>query len=215
MGKIYTRLTLQRRKNPTLWGGTYPYGIFKGVLPWGGCIGFPSIKSSYAYIWWLGLLRVVQALKVIILPLPLSAGVMCCLPLIFKPSLGRRKKLPQKVGRREKLPQKVGRREIYRPVPLPSTDALLINRIICDSSWLKSKTVWWFEDACTKAVYNVTLFSINKTIIYQVTMYVQYISVLRQIWYFCAYILPGCCEDFFCQTQSDHKNWIWWDQFGS
>ena len=122
---------------------------------------------------------------------------MCCLPLIFKPSLGRRKKLPQKVGRREKLPQKVGRRKIYRPVPLPSTDALLINRIICDSSWLKSKTVWWFEDACTKAVYNVTLFSINKTIIYQVTMYVQYISVLRQIWYFCAYILPGCCEDFF------------------
>ena len=130
MGKIYTRLTLKRRKNPTLWGGTYPYGIFKGVLPGGGCIGFPSIKSSYAYIWWLGLRRVVQALKVIILPLPLSAGVMCCLPLIFKPSLGRRKKLPQKVGRRDKLPQKVGRREklaekvgrreLYRPVPSPS-----------------------------------------------------------------------------------------------
>ena len=38
-------------------------------------MGFPSIKSSYAYIWWLDLLRVVQALKVIILPLPLSAGV--------------------------------------------------------------------------------------------------------------------------------------------
>ena len=78
--------------------------------PGGGWMGFPSIKSSYAYIWWLGLLRVVQALKVIILPLPLSAGVMCCPPLIFKPSLGRR----------EKLPQKVGRREIYRPVPPPS-----------------------------------------------------------------------------------------------
>ena len=37
--------------------------------PGGGCMGFPSIKYSYAYIWWLGPLRVVQALKVIILPL--------------------------------------------------------------------------------------------------------------------------------------------------
>ena len=76
-------------------------------------MGFPSIKSSYAYIWWLGLLRVVQALKVIILPQE-------CPPLIFKPSLGRREKLPQKGGRREKLAEKVGRREIYRPVPPPS-----------------------------------------------------------------------------------------------
>ena len=100
MGKIYTRLRLKRRKNPTLRGGTYLYGLYKGVLPRGGCMGFPSIKSLYAYIWWLGLLRVVQALKVIILPLPLSAGVMCCPPLIFKLSLGRR--------------------EIYRPVPPPS-----------------------------------------------------------------------------------------------
>ena len=73
-------------------------------------MGFSSIKSSDAYIWWLGLLRMVQALKVIILPLPLSAGVMCCPPLIFKRSLGRREKLPQKVGRREKLAEKVGRR---------------------------------------------------------------------------------------------------------
>ena len=100
MGKIYTRLRLKRRKKPTLWGGTYLYGLYKGVLPPGWVMGFPSIKSSYAYIWWLGLFRVVQALKVIILPLPLSAGVMCCPPLIFKPSLGRR--------------------EIYRPVPPPS-----------------------------------------------------------------------------------------------
>ena len=59
----------------------------------------------------------VQALKVIILPLPLSAGVMCCPPLTFNPSLRRREKLPQKVGGREKLAKKVGRREIYRPVP--------------------------------------------------------------------------------------------------
>ena len=72
--------------------------------PGRGCMGFPSIKSSYAYIWWLGLLRVVQALKVIILPLPLSAGVMCCPPLIFKPRLGRREKLPQKVGGGGDLP---------------------------------------------------------------------------------------------------------------
>ena len=83
-------------------------------------MAFPSIKSSYAYTWWLGLFRVVQAVKVIILPLPLSAGVMCFPPLIFKPSLGRREKLPQKVGRRKKLAEKVGRREIYRPVPPPS-----------------------------------------------------------------------------------------------
>ena len=62
----------------------------------------------------------VQAMKVIILPLPLSPGVMCCPPLIFKPSLGRREKLPRKVGRREKLAEKVGRREIDRPVPPPS-----------------------------------------------------------------------------------------------
>ena len=34
-------------------------------------------------------------------PLWLSAGVVCCLPPIFKPSLGRREKLPQKVGRRK------------------------------------------------------------------------------------------------------------------
>ena len=88
--------------------------------PGAGCMGFPSIKSLYAYIWWLGLLRVVQALKVIILPLPLRAGVMCCPSLIFKPSLGRSEKLPQKVGRREELAEKVGRREIYRPVPPPS-----------------------------------------------------------------------------------------------
>ena len=46
--------------------------------PGGGCMGFPSIKSPYAYIWWLGLLRVVPALKVIIRLLPLSAGVELC-----------------------------------------------------------------------------------------------------------------------------------------
>ena len=45
---------------------------------------------------------------------------MCCPPLIFKPSLGRREKLPQKVRRREKLAEKLGRREIYRHVPPPS-----------------------------------------------------------------------------------------------
>ena len=93
--------------------------------PGGGCMGFPSIKSSYAYIWWLGLLRVVQALKVIILPLPLSAGVMCCPPLIFKPSLGKREKLPQKVGTREKLAEKVGRGRftvLYLPPPFGTRD---------------------------------------------------------------------------------------------
>ena len=42
-------------------------------------------------------------------PLWLSAGVVCCLPPIFKPSLGRR----------EKLPQKVGRRKIYPPLHVP------------------------------------------------------------------------------------------------
>ena len=72
--------------------------------PGGGRRGFPSIQSSYAYIWWLGPLRVVQALKVIILPLPLGAGVMCCPPLIFKPSLGRREKLAEKSREEGDLP---------------------------------------------------------------------------------------------------------------
>jgi len=112
MVKIYTRLRLKRRKNPSLWGGTYLYMAYiREHSPGGGCMGFFSIKSSYAYIWWLGLLRVVQALKVIILPLPLSAGVMCCPPLIFKPSLGRREKLPQQVA---------WRREIYPSIPPPT-----------------------------------------------------------------------------------------------
>ena len=108
--KIYTRLRLKRRKNPTLWGGTYVYGLYKGVLPRGWVYGLSLHEIVVCNIWWLGLLRVVQALKVSILPLPLSAGVMCCPPLIFKPS----------VGRREKLAEKVGRREIYCPVPPPS-----------------------------------------------------------------------------------------------
>ena len=103
MGKIYTRLRLKRRTTlPFEEAHTY-MAYIREYSPGGGWMGFPSIKSSYAYIWWLGLLRVVQALKVIILPQE-------CPPLIFKPSLGRR----------EKLPQKVGRREIYRPVPPPS-----------------------------------------------------------------------------------------------
>ena len=59
-----------------------------------------------------------------------------------------------------------------------------------------------------KAVNNVTFFSINKTIIYQVTMNIEDVSILRKIWYFCAYIIPGCCENFFYQIQSAHKNWI-------
>ena len=33
MGKIYTRLRLKLRKNPTPWGGTYLYGLYKEVLP--------------------------------------------------------------------------------------------------------------------------------------------------------------------------------------
>ena len=102
MGKIYTR-----------W-----------VPPGGRYMGFPPKKSLYAYIQGLGLLHVVcwcrgEALIVIILLLWLSAGVVCCPPSIFKPSLGRREKWPQKVGRREKLAEKVGRREIYPPVPPP------------------------------------------------------------------------------------------------
>ena len=52
-----------------------------------------------------------EAPKVRKLPLRLSAGIVCCPPPIFKPSLGRRKKLPQKVGRKDKLAEIVGRRE--------------------------------------------------------------------------------------------------------
>ena len=44
MGKIYTRLRLKRRKNPTLWGGTYLYGLYKGVPPRGWVYGFSLHK---------------------------------------------------------------------------------------------------------------------------------------------------------------------------
>ena len=33
MGKDYTRFQTKQRKNPTLWGGTYLYGLYKGVPP--------------------------------------------------------------------------------------------------------------------------------------------------------------------------------------
>ena len=33
MGKVYTVFRPKRRKNPTRWGGTYPYGLYKGVTP--------------------------------------------------------------------------------------------------------------------------------------------------------------------------------------
>ena len=85
MGKIYTRLRLKRRKNPTLWGGTYLYGLYKGVLPRRWVYGLSLHKIFVCtHMVGLGLLRVVQALKVIILPLPLSAGVMCCPPFKFR-----------------------------------------------------------------------------------------------------------------------------------
>ena len=49
-------------------------------------------------------------MKVRKLPLRRSAAVVCCPLPIFKPSLGRREKLPQKVA---------WRREIYPSVPPP------------------------------------------------------------------------------------------------
>ena len=131
----------KRHKNPTLWGGTYLYGLYKGVLLRGWVYGL-SLHKIFACT----LLRVVQALKVIILPLPLSARVMCCLPLIFKPSLGRR----------EKLPQKVGRREIYRPVPPPSFNSaihsLSVNKANPKKIWT---TIWifWISMADIKAYF--------------------------------------------------------------
>ena len=33
MGKVQTRFQTKRCKNPTRWGGTYPYGLYKGVTP--------------------------------------------------------------------------------------------------------------------------------------------------------------------------------------
>ena len=60
---------------------------------------FPSIKifvCIHTVVCWCG----GEALKVIILPLRLSEGVVCCTPTIFKPILGRK--------------------EIYPPVPPPS-----------------------------------------------------------------------------------------------
>ena len=33
MGKVYTRFQTKTTQNPTRWGGTYPYGVYKGVPP--------------------------------------------------------------------------------------------------------------------------------------------------------------------------------------
>ena len=33
MGNVYTRFQTKTRKNPNRWGGTYPYGFYKGVAP--------------------------------------------------------------------------------------------------------------------------------------------------------------------------------------
>ena len=63
MGKIYTRLRLKRFKNPTFEAAHTYMAYVREYSPGGGCMAFPSINSSYAYIWWLGLLRVVQVLR--------------------------------------------------------------------------------------------------------------------------------------------------------
>ena len=79
--------------------------------------GFFSIKNIHMLdIQWLCNLRAVcwcrgKGMKVWKLSLQQSAGVVCCTLPIFKPSLGRRKKLPQKVA---------WRREIYASIPPPS-----------------------------------------------------------------------------------------------
>ena len=75
-----------------------------------------------------------EALKVRKRTLRLSAGVVCCLPPIFKPSLERKEKLPQKVGRKEKLAEKIGRREIYPPVPPPSIKMLSLFSLLTESA---------------------------------------------------------------------------------
>ena len=64
----------------------------------GDALSVPFIVS-----WLLRNLRAVcwcrgEALKVRKLPLRLSAGVVCRPPPIFKPSLGRREKVAEKVG---------------------------------------------------------------------------------------------------------------------
>ena len=33
MGKVYTRFQTKTTQNPTRWGGTYLYGVYKGVPP--------------------------------------------------------------------------------------------------------------------------------------------------------------------------------------
>ena len=33
MGKVHTRLQTKTAQNPTLWGGTNLYGLYKGVTP--------------------------------------------------------------------------------------------------------------------------------------------------------------------------------------
>ena len=143
MGKIYTRLRLKRRTNPPFEEAHTYMAYIREYSPGGGWMGFLSIKSSYAYIWWLGLLRVVQALKVIILPQE-------CPPLIFKPSLGRR----------EKLPQKVGRREIYLPVPPPSiktTD----HRETMKKMWPMMKIIKYFTQLLVLVLWLISLLLIS------------------------------------------------------
>ena len=125
MGKIYTRLRLKRRKNPTLWGGTYPYGLYKGVLPRGWVHGLSLHKIFVCIHMVVRLSSCGTSSQGHYTSFTTRRRVMCCLPLIFKPSLWRREKLPQKVGRKEKLAEKVRRREIYRPVPLPSKKCVI------------------------------------------------------------------------------------------
>ena len=91
-----------RAANPTKNSPEYPTGLFlhknlrKHDIRW--------LRNLRAVCWCRG-----GALKVRKLTLRVSTGVVSCPPPIFKPSLGRK----------EKLAEKVGRREIYPPVPPP------------------------------------------------------------------------------------------------
>ena len=40
MGKVYTHFQTKWHKNPTFWGGTYLYGLYKGVPP------FPRLNEA-------------------------------------------------------------------------------------------------------------------------------------------------------------------------
>ena len=58
---------------------------------------------------------------------------------------------------------------------------IFIDRIELYSSWLLCETITRGESWGTETIYNIWLFTIDKTVTYQITMNIQYFSVLWEI----------------------------------